>query len=81
MRSVPVFEAAYAAVGMNAVAKTFANKRLRPVWDRLYPWIADNRHFISKLGLNKMYGWWVARAARKAHLRSQACKDGVCAID
>jgi predicted DCC family thiol-disulfide oxidoreductase YuxK len=78
---IPVFEAAYQAAGIQTVAKTFANPMLRPFWDRLYPFIADNRYFLSKLGMNKAYGWWVRRTARKALARSQACKDGVCSID
>jgi predicted DCC family thiol-disulfide oxidoreductase YuxK len=77
---VPVFEAAYGATGMLAMQKMWSNRLLRPIWDRTYPWVADNRMGLSKLGLNKLFGWVVKRAAKKASLKTQGCKDGVCEI-
>jgi predicted DCC family thiol-disulfide oxidoreductase YuxK len=77
---VPVFEAAYGATGIVGMQKLWGNSMLRPIWDRIYPWVADNRMFLSKLGVTKLFGWMVTRAAKKANATSQACKDGVCEI-
>ncbi len=70
---VAVFEAAYGATGIIGMEKMWANPLLRPVWNRIYPWIADNRMFLSKLGVTKIFGWIVTHAAKKAAVKSQAC--------
>ena len=78
LRGVEVFEAAYAGVGLQGVAAMFAHPWLRPIWDRVYPWIARHRYALTRLGLTAPYGWLVRRAARRALQRSRACHDGVC---
>ena len=78
---VPVFEAAYGATGIAGMEKMWANKWLRPLWNRLYPWVADNRMFLSKLGFTRLFGWMVKRAAKRAVVKSQACADHMCEID
>lgn len=77
---VAVFEAAYGATGIIGMEKIWANRFLRPLWDRIYPWIADNRMFLSKLGLAKMFGVIVNRAAKKAVAKSQACANDMCEL-
>jgi len=77
---VSVFEAAYGATGITGMEKMWANKLLRPFWDRIYPVIADNRMFPSKLGITKLFGWMVKRAAKKAVAKSQACANDVCEL-
>jgi len=77
---VAVFEAAYGATGIIGMEKIWANRFLRPLWDRIYPWIADNRMFLSKLGLTKMFGVIVNRAAKKAAVKSQACANDMCEL-
>lgn len=77
---VAVFEAAYGATGIIGMEKIWANRFLRPLWDRIYPWIADNRMFLSKLGLTKMFGVIVNRAAKKAVAKSQACANDMCEL-
>ena len=78
MIGVPVFEAAYGATGIIGMQKMWANPMLRPVWNRVYPWIADNRMFLSKLGVTKIFGWMVTRAAKKAAVKSQVCANDRC---
>lgn len=78
LRGVEVFEAAYAAVGLEGMARTFAHPWLRPLWDRLYPWVARHRQWLSRTGLHRPFGWWVRRAARRAQRRTQACHDRAC---
>lgn len=77
---VAVFEAAYGATGITGMEKMWASPLLRPLWDRIYPWIADNRMVLSRLGVTKLFGWAVARAAKRANAKSQACANDVCAL-
>lgn len=79
LRGVEVFEACYRAVGLEGVARTLAHPWLRPGWDWLYPRIARNRLPLSRMGLDRPFGWLVRRAARRAMLRTQGCADNACA--
>ena len=78
LKGIAVFETAYAAAGIESMARMWANPVLRPFWNWLYPHIANNRMFLSKLGINRIFGWVVARAAKKAVLKSQACVNDSC---
>jgi predicted DCC family thiol-disulfide oxidoreductase YuxK len=75
---VEVFQLAYGAAGLHGMAALWANPRLRPVWDRLYPWVARLRQPLSWLRLNRAYGWLVRRAAARAQARAGACAAGRC---
>jgi predicted DCC family thiol-disulfide oxidoreductase YuxK len=78
---VQVFELAYAAAGLHTVARLWASPRLRPLWDRLYPWVARFRQPLSWLRLNRAYGWLVRRAAARAQRQARACAQGLCRLD
>lgn len=84
LAGIPVFEAAYRAVGLERMAGTWAHPLLRPLWDRLYPWIADHRMGLSRLGLDRPFGWLVERAARRAAARAAqgqaTCAEGACGV-
>lgn len=75
LRGVDVFEAAYAAVGLHGMAAAWGHPRLRPLWNRLYPFVARHRQRLSALGLSRPYGWLVRKAAGRAMARSLACTD------
>lgn len=75
---VDVFELAYSAAGLHGMARLWAHPRLRPVWTRLYPWIARLRQPLSWLRLNRAYGWLVRRAAARAQALAGACATGRC---
>ena len=81
----PVFAAAYRATGFASIANVWGSKRLQPMWRVVYPWIARNRMWLSKLGAIDGMTWVLhrlhARAAKKALLMSQACKDDRCEIN
>ncbi len=77
---VSVFEAAYGATGIIGMQKMWANPWLRPIWDRIYPWIADHRMGLSKLGVTRLFGWMVKRAAKKAVMKSQTCANDMCEL-
>jgi len=51
IKSTEVFAAAYAASGYQKLAALWANQTLTPLLSRLYPWVADNRHWLSKTPL------------------------------
>lgn len=73
LTGVPVFAAAYRAVGVDMVADVFASRRLAGLLNRAYPWIADHRTLLSRLGLVGLFGWCVDRLARRAQRRTAAC--------
>lgn len=75
---VAVFEQAYGAVGLHRVAALWGHPRLRPFWNRVYPWVARFRQPLSWLQLNRAYGWLVRRAAARAQRQAQACRQGRC---
>jgi predicted DCC family thiol-disulfide oxidoreductase YuxK len=81
----PVFAAAYRASGFASIASLWGSTRLQPMWRVVYPWIARNRMWLSKLGAIDGMTWVLhrlhARAAKKALTQSQACKDDRCEID
>jgi predicted DCC family thiol-disulfide oxidoreductase YuxK len=58
LKGVDVFAIAYKAGGFNKLGKFWESKTLRPILTRAYPFIADNRHWLSKTPLpyvfNKM---------------------------
>ena len=55
LQGVEVFVEAYRAAGFERVARTLAHPRVRPWFDRLYPWIARNRYTLSRLGWFRLF--------------------------
>lgn len=52
---VDVFAVAYRAAGLGLPARLFASRRLRPRFERLYPWIAAIRYPLSRFGLQHAF--------------------------
>lgn len=81
-RGVPVFALAYAAGGLHGVARLWMHPWLRPLWQRLYPWVARHRQGLSRFGLHRPYGWLMrvatARASRRAAGQAGRCREGRC---
>lgn len=71
--AVDAFVQLYTAVGVDTIARVWAHKRLRPVWDRLYPLIARHRAALSRLGLHVPMRWLIRRLAKRAALASASC--------
>lgn len=79
---VTVFEAAYRAAGIELAASFWGYSRLQPLWDRIYMWVARSRMWLSRLGANRAYGYFVGFAARRAEHRALTCaRQGTCRID
>ncbi len=51
IKSVDVFAVAYDASGYKTISKIWASKTLKPILSRAYPFIADNRKWLSKTPL------------------------------
>ena len=81
----PVFAAAYRASGFASIASLWGNARLQPFWRVVYPWIADNRMLLSKLGATSAIGWVLhrlhARALKRTLAASKGCHSRVCEVD
>ncbi len=68
-RGVDVFALAYAASGLPGVARFWASARLRPLFERGYPWVARNRQMLSRLGLPRLFNLARVMRARRAEVR------------
>ena len=55
LTGVDVFAIAYKAGGFNKLGQFWGNKTLRPFLTRAYPFIADNRHWLSKTPLPYLF--------------------------
>jgi predicted DCC family thiol-disulfide oxidoreductase YuxK len=75
---VPVFEQAYAAVGLHQVAAALRWRGWRWLLDRLYPVVARHRQRAPQALIQLVFGQAVRRAARQA--ANQRCDAGQCAI-
>jgi predicted DCC family thiol-disulfide oxidoreductase YuxK len=56
LKGLDAFEAVYAAAGLEKTARLWVHPKLRPVLDRVYPWIARHRQPLSRLGLHRFVG-------------------------
>lgn len=77
-RGVDVFELAYAAAGFTLLARVWGHRRLRPWWERLYPWVARNRYLLSRAGVPQLFRLLTTSAKRKA--AAPACDTGTCSV-
>ena len=57
LRGIDVFALAYRAAGFTALATVYESRLLRPLFDRIYPWIADHRDLLSRFGLPRLFHW------------------------
>ena len=51
LKGVDVFAVAYEVTGFTKLGKIWGSKTLKPLLSRAYPWVADNRHWLSKTPL------------------------------
>ena len=65
LKGVAVFIAAYQAVQLPLIAELYRHRWLRPVWERIYPWIARHRQLLSQLGLHHLIRLILFLAARR----------------
>src|SRR5258706_9810997 len=65
LTGLDAFEAIYAVAGLKRTSRLWGNRSLRPVFDRMYAWIARNRQALSRLGLHRFIGVLLARASSR----------------
>lgn len=65
LKGLDAFEAVYAAAGLDRAARLWAHPRLRPLLDRVYPWIARYRQPLSRLGLHRLVGPLIRAGGRR----------------
>lgn len=78
LRGVDTFVAMYEAVGVSWVTRALSAPGLRPLADRLYPWIARHRRWFPRWLAHLVFETAMRRAAQQA---VPACADGVCRRD
>jgi predicted DCC family thiol-disulfide oxidoreductase YuxK len=88
MNGVAVFVAMYAAAEMGMVARFLNHRRIKPLMERAYPWIARHRYIFSWLGVHHAMNFFAARArkkrerlmgqAQRATRTSASCVGDVC---
>jgi predicted DCC family thiol-disulfide oxidoreductase YuxK len=73
-----VFEAAYDAAGFPTIARLWGNSRLRPLWNRLYPWVARHRRLLSRLGAQHAFRTLARHAARRSAATAACDAETAC---
>ena len=61
---VPAYAAIFCAAGCPRLARLAAHPRLRPLWNRIYAWVARNRHRLPRRGLARLLDLAARRDAR-----------------
>jgi len=74
LRGIDVFAAVYRAAGLTWIARVYELRWLRPLLDRAYPWVADHRQALSRLGLARMFRYLAPGAD------AGACAARTCAL-
>jgi predicted DCC family thiol-disulfide oxidoreductase YuxK len=62
---IAAFEAIYRAAGLEHAARLWGSPRWRPVFERLYPWVARYRQLLSRLGVHHLVRRLIKGAANR----------------
>lgn len=63
-RGPDAFARIYAAAGIPWMARLWGSRTLKPLWNRIYPWIARHRQQLSRSALPWAVRHIIGRAAR-----------------
>ncbi len=63
IKGIDVFEAAYKAAGFTKLSQIWGSTLLKPLLTRAYPFIADNRYWLSKTALPYLLNWVLRKYA------------------
>jgi predicted DCC family thiol-disulfide oxidoreductase YuxK len=69
---VDVFAVVYRLAGLRFLSAVWGSRLLRPILSRLYPWVANNRMWLSKFGVPKLFS---------AMEKPCGADGGVCSIE
>ena len=80
LKATDVFVVCYRAAHMRRIATVLI--LIKPLLERLYPWIAKHRHWLTALGISQFFkrlsNSAIQRQSNRSMTASQACKDGSC---
>jgi predicted DCC family thiol-disulfide oxidoreductase YuxK len=76
-RGVDAFVVMYRAAGVENLARVWAHPSLKPLWERVYPFVARNRVALGRLGVPRLVRAVIARMARRA--ARNRCDARTCA--
>jgi predicted DCC family thiol-disulfide oxidoreductase YuxK len=62
---IAAFEAIYRAAGLEHTARLWGSPRWRPVFERIYPWVARYRQLLSRLGAHHLVRHLIRGAANR----------------
>ncbi len=65
LKGTDVFAIAYSASGFKRLGKLWGSKTLNPIFSRAYPWVADNRHWLSKTPLPYVLNKFLRLSAKR----------------
>lgn len=71
-RGIDAFEIIYRRAGHTAIANWLARPGLRPLHDRMYKTVVNNRHWLSRLGLARPWSAVIRRLQARKSARRQA---------
>ena len=70
--ALDAIEAAYRAVGLEQAAQFWGSRRMRPLLDPLYRWVARRRQALSRLGAGGLVRRFIGRLASPADESSRS---------
>lgn len=79
LRAVDVFEAAYRAVGLPWVSRLITHPLIRPIADRVYPWVVRHRYRLPRGLIRGVFERAARRAAAQATRRAR-CEGDACRL-
>ena len=73
---VAAFAEIYRGLGITSIARHLQHPWLRPVLNRIYPFVARHRQAFSRLGLERLFARYIERQIRLAE--ANRCSAGSC---
>ncbi len=67
------FVAMYETVGFDSAAGMLGKRRVRSLFNWMYPFFVRHRHKLRFIGAHKIMPWIIRRAAAKQSARAQKC--------
>lgn len=65
LTALDVYETTYRAAGLEAPARIWGHRLLKPIWSSLYPMVADNRQLLSGLGASRLMQWLIPKRPKR----------------
>ena len=76
LKGAAAVEFLYRLMGFTRIANLWQRRWIQ----RCYPWIANHRQWLSRIGLDKLWMMMLKRSAKRIQARMQACHNGQCEL-